>query len=93
MKDNQLSSHSYNRILKSLLTLILFTFPVLVNAAANLLVTPTRIVFEERTRTAQVTLMNNGTEQGDFRISFINQNMTDNGRFEIVKAGEKRPVR
>lgn len=58
-------------------------------ASANLMVTPTRIVFEERTRTAQVTLMNNGTEQGDFRISFINQNMTDNGQFETVKAGEK----
>lgn len=58
-------------------------------AGANLLVTPTRIVFEERTRTAQVTLMNNGTEHGDFRISFINQNMTDEGKFEAVKADEK----
>jgi len=58
-------------------------------ATANLMVTPTRIVFEERTRTAQVTLMNNGTEQGDFRISFINQNMTENGQFKPVKAGEK----
>lgn len=78
-----------NRVLRQLFMLVLLTSPVLAHAAANLLVTPTRIVFEERTRTAQVTLMNNGTEQGEFRISFINQNMTDSGKFEIVKADEK----
>ncbi|MBE9532490.1 MAG: fimbria/pilus periplasmic chaperone [Proteobacteria bacterium] len=51
------------------------------------MITPTRIVFEERTRTAQVTLMNNGTESGNYRISFINQNMTDDGKFEPVEEG------
>ena len=71
------------------LSLIFFGSTQSTIAGTNLLITPTRIVFEERTRTAQVTLMNNGTEQGDFRISFINQNMTDNGQFERVKAGEK----
>ena len=93
MKDifssaNKNNSYRINP-LKKWFTLILLILPSVVNAAANLMVTPTRIVFEERTRTAQVTLINNGTEQGDFRISFINQNMTDNGQFEIVKAGEK----
>lgn len=57
------------------------------NAGANLMITPTRIVFEGRMRTAQVTLMNNGTETGNFRISFINQNMTDDGKFEPVDDG------
>ena len=57
-------------------------------AGANLLVTPTRVVFDERMRTAQVTLMNNGTEIGDYRITFINQNMTEDGKFEVVKEGE-----
>ena len=58
-------------------------------AGANLLVTPTRVVFDESMRTAQVTLMNNGTETGDFRISIINQNMTEDGKFEAVKEGEE----
>jgi hypothetical protein len=57
------------------------------NAGANLMITPTRIVFEDRMRTAQVTLMNNGTETGNYRISFINQNMTDDGKFEPVEEG------
>lgn len=87
------SLHSYTSS-RYLIQLVLFFACTLTSqyqalASANLMVTPTRIVFEERTRTAQVTLMNNGTEQGDFRISFINQNMTDNGQFENVKADEK----
>ena len=81
--------NSYCNVLRQLLMLVLLISPLITNAAANLLVTPTRVVFEERTRTAQVTLMNNGTEQGEFRISFINQNMTDSGQFEAVKAEEK----
>ena len=92
MKNNSFFLHKFNRsynILQQLFMLVLFASPIAANAAANLLVTPTRIVFEERTRTAQVTLMNNGTEQGDFRISFINQNMTSEGQFKAVKADEK----
>ena len=93
MKDYSHSSqkliNSYCNVLRQLLMLVLLISPLTTNAAANLLVTPTRVVFEDRTRTAQVTLMNNGTEQGNFRISFINQNMTDSGQFEAVKADEK----
>ena len=72
-----------------LLSLLFFGHEGFVIAGSNLLVTPTRVVFEERMRTAQVTLMNNGTDTGDFRISFINQNMTESGQFEVVKADEK----
>ena len=57
-------------------------------AGANLMITPTRVVFDENMRTAQVTLINNGDESGDFRISFINQNMTADGKFEAVAEGE-----
>lgn len=53
-------------------------------AAGNLMVTPTRVVFEQRTRTAQVTLVNQGSETTDFRISFIRQNMLENGDFVAV---------
>ena len=95
MNQAILKINSFSKqILRSFSQLILFLSCMVTTqnfaiASANLMVTPTRIVFEERTRTAQVTLINNGTEQGDFRISFINQNMTDNGQFETVKAGEK----
>ena len=57
-------------------------------AGSNLLVTPTRIVFDKRTRSAQVTLMNQGNETGNYRISFIRQNMTEDGQFVPVKKGE-----
>ena len=57
-------------------------------AAANLMVTPTRIVFEQRDRTAQVTLVNQGNETGEFRISFIRQNMLESGEFVPVAEDE-----
>ncbi len=57
-------------------------------AGAKLMVTPSRIVFEARTRTAQVTLLNTGDESGSFRISFIRQQMTETGQFVAVKANE-----
>ena len=90
-----LSTYAHNSfLLKTVMQLVLIISCALIAqqqalANANLMVMPTRVVFEERTRTAQVTLVNNGTEQGEFRISFINQNMTDNGQFEAVKADEK----
>ncbi|TNF91324.1 MAG: molecular chaperone [Gammaproteobacteria bacterium] len=59
-----------------------------VQAATNLMVTPTRVVFEQRDRTAQVTLVNRGSETGDFRISFIRQDMTEAGNFEPVPEDE-----
>jgi len=57
-------------------------------AGSNLLVTPTRVVFEGRERSAQVTLLNQGTASGNFRITFIRQNMTEDGSFVPVKEGE-----
>lgn len=83
------TTESMHYVLKfTLLTLLCFgSIPSTVNAGANLLITPTRVVFEDRMRTAQVTLMNNGTETGNFRISFINQNMTADGNFEAVEEG------
>lgn len=82
------------RISSSLLTavalvaLLSFTPIATSYAGSNLLVTPTRVVFDKRTRSAQVTLMNQGNETGNYRISFIRQNMTEDGRFVAVKEGE-----
>lgn len=76
-------------IIKVLATLMLFTgVSGSVQAAGNFMVTPTRVVFEHRKRAAQVTLVNQGTETSDFRISFIRQNMTESGEFVPVAENE-----
>lgn len=58
-------------------------------AGANLMITPSRVVFEDRTRTAQVTLLNTGNDSGSFRVSFIRQQMTEAGQFIAVEPNEK----
>ena len=62
-----------------------------VYAAGSILVTPTRVVFEQRDRSAQVTIVNQGDQEASFRITFIRQNMTENGEF--VPVGESEPGR
>jgi hypothetical protein len=56
-------------------------------AAGQLMVTPTRIVFEGNERTKQVNLINNGSESGRFRVSFVRREMTEDGKFEDVPQG------
>lgn len=58
-------------------------------SSANLLITPSRVVFEDRTRSEQVTLSNKGNETTTYRISFIRQNMTEDGQFVPVKTEEE----
>ena len=55
-----------------------------VHAAGDLLVAPTRLVFEGRERTAEVTLVNKGTETEVFRITMVNRRMLENGTFEEI---------
>jgi len=69
--------------------LLIIAQPVTADSGATLMVTPSRVVFDERARSAQVTLMNTGTEAGTFRVSFIRQNMTEDGQFVAVKNNEK----
>lgn len=54
------------------------------NAAGQLMVSPTRIVFEGNERTKQVNVINNGSETGRYRISFVRRKMTEDGKFEEV---------
>lgn len=53
------------------------------------MVSPTRIVFEGNERTKQVNLINNGSETGRFRISFVRRKMTENGKFEEIPENEE----
>lgn len=56
-------------------------------AASQLLVSPTRIVFEDRMRTARVTLANTGDTTGRYRISFVQKQMTEAGNLVEIKEG------
>lgn len=56
---------------------------------ADLSIFPTRIVLEKNQRSAQVELMNNGTEPLTYRINLVNRRMGENGELmEIDQAME-----
>jgi fimbrial chaperone protein len=70
----------------ALLLLFLITTP---SAWADLSIFPTRIVLEKNQRSAQVELMNNGTEPLTYRINLVNRRMGENGELiEIDQAIE-----
>ena len=53
-------------------------------ARAELMLHPTRIVFEQNQRAAQIELINNGTRPASYRIALVNRRMTDAGQFEAA---------
>ncbi len=53
-------------------------------SGGDLVVAPTRIVFDGRTRTAQLSLLNRGSAAATYRISLINMRMTENGGFKEI---------
>lgn len=59
-----------------------------VSALGQLMVSPTRIVFEGNDRTKQINLINNGAETGRFKISFVRRNMTSTGKIEVIDVKE-----
>jgi fimbrial chaperone protein len=63
----------------------LVLWPVSVRAAGQLMVHPTRIIFEGRVRTAQIDVINNGTEPATYRISLVRKRMTETGEFVTVE--------
>lgn len=56
-----------------------------VRTLGGLLVAPTRLVFEGRQRTGQLTLVNTGAETATYRISLIRLRMTETGGFRPVQ--------
>lgn len=54
------------------------------HAGGDLLVAPTRVVFEKAARTSEVTLTNIGTEPATYRLSLEFKRMTADGRLEEV---------
>ena len=66
------------------LALLLVCGMALQHARADLMLNPTRIVFEKNKRAAQVELVNNGTEPATYRITLVRRRMGENGEFTTV---------
>jgi P pilus assembly chaperone PapD len=69
------------RSLLALCALLALALP----AHAELMLHPTRLVFEKNQRTAQIELINNGSKPATYRISLVNRRMTENGQFQVVE--------
>jgi P pilus assembly chaperone PapD len=69
-------------------TRILFPFLLcwlmLPPAMANLMLHPSRVVLDKNQRSAQIELINDGTESATYRIGVINRRMTETGEFGPV---------
>ena len=65
----------------------LLLVPVL-PARAELMLHPTRIVFDKSTRAAQIELINTGSKPASYRISLVNRRMTEGGQFEAAESAQ-----
>lgn len=74
-------------VLLAVLTSPLPDRPAAAQGLGNLTIAPTRVVFEGRTRSEVLTLINNGSESAVYRISVIEMRMLEDGGFERVKDG------
>jgi P pilus assembly chaperone PapD len=84
-----------SRILASLWALAIGatgTMPAHAQGLGDLTVTPTRVVFDGRTRSAQLSVINRGTKKATYRIAFHQLRMSEDGQMEEITtpgAGEK----
>lgn len=63
--------------------------PVAAQSAGDLVVAPTRVVFEGRTRSAQLGLVNKGSATATYRISVVNMRMEQNGNMVEIAQPEE----
>ena len=64
--------------------ILVFTFLLPFQAIADLLVIPTRLTFEPRERTEQVTLINTGTETRTYKLEWLEQKQTEGIGYTIM---------
>jgi P pilus assembly chaperone PapD len=57
-------------------------------AHAELMLHPTRIVFDKNARAAQIELINNGSTPASYRISLVNRRMSEAGQFEPAEQAQ-----
>jgi P pilus assembly chaperone PapD len=53
-------------------------------ALADLMLHPSRLVFQKHQRAAQIDLINNGTEAATYRINLVNRRMTEAGELVAI---------
>lgn len=58
-------------------------------ARAELMLHPTRIVFDKNTRATQIELINNSNKPASYRISLVNRRMTEAGQFEVAETPQE----
>ena len=58
--------------------------PVMAQGAGDLVVSPTRVVLEGRTRSAQLGLVNKGSTTATYRITVVNMHMDESGAIKEV---------
>ncbi len=58
--------------------------PSMAQGAGDLVVSPTRVVLEGRTRSAQLGLVNKGSTTATYRITVVNMHMDENGAMKEV---------
>ncbi|MFC0254436.1 fimbrial biogenesis chaperone [Massilia consociata] len=58
-------------------------------AYAELMLHPTRIVFDKNLRAAQIELINQGSKPATYRIALVNRRMTEDGRFEEAETANE----
>ncbi len=67
----------------------LFSPTVQAQTAGDLLIAPTRVVFEGRARFHAISFSNRGTERALFRISFVEMSMDENGKVTQLEKPDK----
>lgn len=76
----------FNTVQSSLVGFFLFSLASLASspALADLMINPTRIVFDKNQRSAQIDVINDGTTPATYRLNIVNRRMTESGEFQAI---------
>src|SRR6056297_1898305 len=83
---NNLTINTNHQMKKRWISLSLITF-IYCNAftQGDLLLSPTRIVFEGNKQNQELVLVNTGSDTSTYVVSFIQNRMTEEGRYERIE--------
>jgi P pilus assembly chaperone PapD len=83
------SVHSFS-LTSVLASLVFLVLPNIAVAAPDLMLYPTRVVMNDRQRSAQVDIVNTSEMQASYRISLVRKRMTETGEFQDVDKPEEQ---
>lgn len=78
------------KIISFIAALAAFLFFPAVTAKADLSITPVRVVFEARGRSAIIELINMTNRTNTYRMSWLMMKPTENGKYEMLPAGNEK---